>query len=82
MQIRTQDTAICDNATGACVTGEAFGGQPIEGFDGIRIVPPVEPVDGPGAAPAVPLAQSLIPASALGTMAAAGFRGLTRRDRR
>lgn len=82
MHLRTQDAEIGRSATEACVTGETFGGQPIAGCDGIRIVPPVEHVDGPGAAPAVLLAQWLTPAFALGTMAAAGFRGLSRRDRR
>ncbi len=75
MQIRTQDTAICDNATGACVSGETFGGQPIEGCDGIRVVPPMGLVDGQEAAPAELVGWWLIPASAIGIMAAAGFRG-------
>ncbi len=40
MHFQTQDTNIADEAVEACLTGETFGGQPIEGCDAIRIVPP------------------------------------------
>jgi hypothetical protein len=48
MHFRSQETAIADAATEACLTGETFGGQPIAGCDAIRIVPPWLDSDGDG----------------------------------
>ena len=53
MHFRTQDTNIADDATEACLTGETFSGQPIEGCDTIRVVPPWLDSDGDGFGDAV-----------------------------
>ncbi len=46
MHFRTRDTNIAEDATEACLTGETTGGQPVEGCDTIRIVPPEMDTDG------------------------------------
>jgi len=46
MHFRTQDTNIAPAATEACLTGETFGGEQIEGCDSVRIVPPEADADG------------------------------------
>jgi len=53
MHLRTQETDIADDATVACLTGETFDGQPIQGCDVIRIVPPSLDSDGDGFGDAV-----------------------------
>ena len=38
LHVRTQETHIEDSATEACLTGQTFGGQAIQGCDSVRIV--------------------------------------------
>lgn len=53
MHFRTQETNIADDATEACLAGETFAGQAIQGCDIIRIVPPELDSDGDGFGDAV-----------------------------
>lgn len=53
MHFRTQEADIADDAAEACLTGETFDGQPIQGCDVIRIVPPELDSDGDGFGDAV-----------------------------
>jgi hypothetical protein len=53
MHFRTQETDIAEDAMEACLTGETFSGQPVQGCDVIRIVPPSLDSDGDGFGDAV-----------------------------
>jgi hypothetical protein len=53
MHFRTQETEIAGDATEACLTGQTFSGQPVQGCDVIRIVPPGLDSDGDGFGDAV-----------------------------
>jgi hypothetical protein len=54
MHFRTQDTNIADEATEACLTGETFAEEQIEGCDSVRIVPPEADADGDSAGVGLP----------------------------
>jgi hypothetical protein len=53
MHFRTQHAEIAEDATEACLTGETFDGQAIEGCDAIRLVPPWLDTDADGFGDAV-----------------------------
>jgi hypothetical protein len=46
MHFPTQDSGIQPGDTEACLTGQTFGGQAIQGCDAVRIVPPHADADG------------------------------------